>query len=37
MQEMTPGFVLDMFILRRNYDDQMHGIKRGEDNWQTSA
>ena len=35
---MTPGFVLDMFILRRNYDDQMHGIKRGgEDNWQTSA
>lgn len=23
-----PGFVLDMYIMRRNYDDEQHGIKR---------
>lgn len=33
MQEQTPGFILDCFILRRNYDDQMHGIRRGEQSW----
>lgn len=38
MQGMQPGFILDAFILRRNYDDQMHGIKRGEDDkWQTAS
>lgn len=30
MQDMLPGFILDCFILRQNYDDQMHGIQRGE-------
>ena len=30
MMDMQPGFILDMFILRRNYDDMMHGIQRGE-------
>ena len=34
MQDLRPGFVLDQFILRRNYDDVMHGIKRGESEWQ---
>lgn len=23
-----PGFVADMYIMRRNYDDEQHGIKR---------
>ena len=31
MQDMQPGFVLDCFIRRRDYDDAMHGIKRGEE------
>lgn len=34
MQDLRPGFVLDQFILRRNYDDVMHGIRRGETEWQ---
>ena len=38
MQGMQPGMILDEFILRRNYDDQMHGIKRGEeDQWQAAS
>ena len=38
MQGMQPGMILDEFILRRNYDDQMHGIKRGEDDqWQAGS
>ena len=38
MQGMQPGMILDEFILRRNYDDQMHGIKRGEgDTWQAGS
>ena len=38
MQDLRPGFVLDQFILRRNYDDVMHGIKRGEDDtWQAAS
>ena len=38
MQEMQPGLILDEFILRRNYDDIMHGIKRGEDGtWQAGS
>lgn len=31
MQNMRPGMVLDLFIYRRNYDDQMHGIRRDEE------
>lgn len=30
MQDMAPGFVLDCYVLRRNYDEAMHGIKRGD-------
>ena len=26
---MRPGAVMDLFIYRRNYDDQQHGIRRG--------
>jgi len=37
MADMKPGFVLDCFIRRRNYDDMMHGIRRGEENWPTQA
>jgi hypothetical protein len=29
INEMTPGEVTDLFIYRRNYDDQQHRIKRG--------
>lgn len=28
MMDMKPGEILDMFIYRRKYDDQMHGIER---------
>ena len=28
MGEMTPGMIVDMYIWRRKYDDQQHGIKR---------
>jgi hypothetical protein len=28
MQEMAPGEVLDLFIYRRNYDDNQHRITR---------
>ena len=28
MMDMRPGEILDLFIYRRNYDDQMHGIER---------
>ena len=38
MQEMQPGLIMDAYILRRNYDDMMHGIKRGEDSaWLTGS
>ena len=37
MADMNPGFVLDCFIRRRNYDDMMHGIRRGDENWPTQA
>jgi len=30
MQELKPGFILDCFLQRMDYDDVMHGIKRGE-------
>lgn len=32
MQDLLPGFVIDCYIRRRDYDDQMHGIRRGENN-----
>jgi len=25
---MTPGMIVDMYIWRRQYDDEQHGIKR---------
>lgn len=24
----TPGFIADMYIMRRRYDDEQHGIRR---------
>ena len=30
MQDMPPGMIVDAFILRRDYDETMHGVKRGE-------
>jgi len=27
---MTPGMLLDLYVLRRAYDDQQHGIERGD-------
>jgi hypothetical protein len=33
MQDMPPGLVIDLFIYRRNYDEPMHGIQRGEEKW----
>ena len=28
MLDMAPGEILDLFIYRRNYDDNQHGIQR---------
>ena len=28
INRMKPGTVMDLFIYRRNYDDQQHGIVR---------
>jgi hypothetical protein len=28
MLDMPPGEILDLFIYRRNYDDNQHGIQR---------
>ncbi len=30
-QELTPGFLCDLFVLRRGYDDEQHGIVREQD------
>ena len=29
-KELKPGFLLDLYVLRREYDDEQHGIKRGD-------
>ena len=31
MQQLTPGFLCDLFVLRRGYDDEQHGIIRQTD------
>jgi hypothetical protein len=28
MGDMTPGMIVDLYIWRRRYDDQQHGIRR---------
>lgn len=28
MRTMSPGLVMDLFVYRRTYDDQQHGIRR---------
>lgn len=28
MRRLQPGFVIDMFMARMQYDDQQHGIRR---------
>lgn len=28
MRTMSPGLVMDLFVCRRTYDDQQHGIRR---------
>ena len=30
-KELTPGFLCDLFVLRRSYDDEQHGITREVD------
>ena len=29
--DMTPGMLCDLFVLRRAYDDEQHGVQRVED------
>ena len=36
-QELTPGFLCDLFVLRRGYDDEQHGISRETDDHDISA
>ncbi len=31
MGHLRPGFVCDLFVIRRNYDDEQHGIRRQKD------
>lgn len=31
MRSLRPGFVCDLFVLHRNYDDEQHGIRRRSD------
>ena len=31
MQALRPGFLLDLFVARRAYDDEQHGITRKKD------
>ena len=28
MRDMPPGMIIDQYIWRRQYDDEMHGVKR---------
>lgn len=28
---MTPGYLCDLYVLRRDYDDEQHGITRVQD------
>ena len=28
MQDLTPGMIVDMYVWRRAYDDEQHGIRR---------
>ena len=30
-RQLTPGFLCDLFVLRRGYDDEQHGITREAD------
>ena len=30
MDDMAPGEIMDYFIYRRNYDDVLHQIQRGD-------
>ena len=36
MMDLSPGFVMDCFIRRRDYDDEMHGIRRGDNSWEAT-
>lgn len=35
--ELEPGFLCDLFVLRRNYDDEQHGIRREKDDHDLTA
>lgn len=37
MQALRPGFLLDLFIAHRAYDDEQHGITRKKDDHDISA
>ena len=30
MRRLSPGFILDVYCYKRDYDDEQHGITRGE-------
>lgn len=36
-RELTPGFLCDLFVLRRAYDDEQHGIRREDDDHDLTA
>ena len=29
-RDVRPGLLLDLYVMRRAYDDEQHGIKRGD-------
>lgn len=30
MRTLAPGFLVDLFIYRRKYDERLHGVSRGD-------
>lgn len=36
-QNVTPGFLCDLYVLRRKYDDEQHGISRDTDDHDIDA
>ena len=37
MQDLTPGFLLDEFVMHRQFAENMLGASRGDDSWQAES
>lgn len=36
-RELEPGFLCDLYVLRRDYDDEQHGVVRASDDHDIDA